>query len=123
MGKELEQAEADCRDGQVPFDCKQVCFPHAGILSGPVVETDDRLDALGDSDHNGENDCVRLHHDSAGGQRNIRAVDGLGPIIGQGIVQYNLYKGNRNLIHAAADTHTCRFSGIRQVSAGSSFFQ
>lgn len=83
MRKELKQEEADHRHDQIPFDRKQVCFPYAEILSGSVVETDDRLDALGDSHDNGEDDCIRLHHDAAGSQRNIRAVDSLCPIKSQ----------------------------------------
>ncbi len=42
----LQQEEADCGNNQIPFYCKQVCFPNAGILPGPVVKADDGLNSL-----------------------------------------------------------------------------
>ena len=75
------------------------------VFFGAVVEPDDGLHPLRDPHDDGEEDGVGLHHNAAGSQRDVRAVNGRCAVVGQGVVQDNLNQGNGHLVDAAADSH------------------
>ncbi len=72
--KELEEDKSDCGDTQICCDGKFISLPHSVILPGAVIETDDRLGTLRDSDNDSKQDRVCFHHDAAGGERNFFPV-------------------------------------------------
>ncbi len=61
--EKLKQDKPDRGDDKTARDGKLIGLPHPGVLFRAVVEADDRLGTLGESDEEREQDSVRFHHD------------------------------------------------------------
>ena len=100
--KSLEQDKSDAGDDEIVQDRQLVGLFYTVILPGSVVEADDGLGSLGNSDDDRQQDRVGFHDDTAGGQGNVGAVGGLGAVVGQGVVHDDLYQRDGHLVEAVA---------------------
>ena len=100
--KSLEQDKSDAGDDEIVQDGQLVGLFYTVILPGSVVEADDGLGTLGDSDDDGQQDRVGFHDDTAGGQGDVGAIGGLGAVVGQGVVHDDLHQRDGHLVEAVA---------------------
>ena len=117
VGEELEQKETDGGDHQVAGDGQPVGAPHPVELFCPVIKADDGLGALGDADDHRQKDGVGLHDDAAGCQRDICAIFREGAVVGEGVVQNDLYQRDPHLVQAVAHPQGSSPEGSLKVQA------
>ena len=97
-GYQLETQEGHGGYGGGNEHCFQICLPDPLEFPGAVVKADNGLQSLGQADDQGKEYHVYLGYDACAGQRNFAAVMGLGAIIAEDIVHYNLYHHHGHLV-------------------------
>ncbi len=93
-----EKDKGDHADDSRNANRHKVGFLHAAILFCPIVETNDRLQALGNTDDKCHDDHGYLGDDTGAGDRDRLAVDGQTAVVFKGTVEHDLYQHHCQLV-------------------------
>src|SRR5699024_2270735 len=74
-GEKLKSTKTNHRYNCIPANCQQISLFHTVIFTSAIIEADNRLYALRNTNDNRQQDGIGLHNDTTRCQRNLLTIN------------------------------------------------